>query len=288
MDVLLSGLPTCQLDTLRVENETIIIEAHTASSHANCPDCAQPSTRVHSRYVRRPKDVPWATIQVQWHLQVRRFRCLTPDCPRKLFTERLPAFVQPSARRTERLTKSLAEIALALGGAAGARLSAKLGMASSPSTLLRIIRRMCPAVVVPPRAIGIDEWAWRKGRQYGTILVDLERHRVVDLLPDCSGERVTAWLKANPTIEVIARDRSGPFANAATEGAPAAIQVADRWHLLKMSAMCCSGSLSGIVPYLTPYAHVVSWLPVRKQLLVSYSRRFPLRRVTSLAWSPPQ
>ncbi len=233
LEGLLLGLPGLYLDGLRLEAETVVIAVHTTARKARCPACNQLSDQVHSRYVRHPQDLPWAAHPVRWDLQVRRFRCLTASCPRQLFSERLAEVLPPYARRTQRLATALCQVGLALGGAAGARLGAQLGLVASPSTLLRLLRRAPVPSRRTPRVVGIDEWAWRKGRQYGTIVVDLEAHHVVELLPDCSSESVAQWLQAHPGIEVISRDRSGPFANAATQGAPEAIQVADRWHLLQ-------------------------------------------------------
>jgi transposase len=105
-------------------------------------------------------------------------------------------------------------------------------MKSSSDTLLRLIRRFCVNVVSTPRVLGVDDWAQRKGVTYGTILVDLERQQVVDLLPDRTAESLAAWLQARPGIAVIARDRSTEYARGIKEGAPRAMQVADRWHLL--------------------------------------------------------
>src|SRR5207248_3783346 len=106
-------------------------------------------------------------------------------------------------------------------------------MPTSPDTLLRRVKQLGDVPGPPPRVVGVDDWAWRKGHRYGTILVDLERGDVVDLLPDRDANTVAAWLKARPGIEVVSRDRSSTYAQAATEGASQAAQVADRWHLLK-------------------------------------------------------
>src|SRR4051812_30532161 len=108
-----------------------------------------------------------------------------------------------------------------------------MGMATSPDTLLRRVKRLKNEPAGPPRVVGIDDWAWRKGQRYGTIVVDLERSDVIDLLPDRDADTVAVWLKAHPGVEVVSRDRSATYAQAATEGAPQAAQVADRWHLLK-------------------------------------------------------
>lgn len=231
--LLLPDLAGLELTTIAVDEQMIVLELRLVTSQAACPTCGVLSDRVHSRYTRHPQDLAWAALSVRWHLQVRRFRCRNPVCPRQLFTERLPEVVPPSARRTVRLTEALRDLAFTAGGNAGSHLSAKLGVGSSPSTLLRILRSTRSPAPSAPKVVGLDEWAWRKGRTYGTIMVDLEAHRVLDLLPDCRSEHVADWLRQYPSITVISRDRSGPFATAATAGAPQATQVADRFHLLK-------------------------------------------------------
>jgi transposase len=231
--LLLPDLAGLELTNIALDGQTLILEARIVTSQASCPICGVASERVHSRYTRHPRDLAWAALSVRWHLQVRRFRCGNPVCPQQLFAERLPEVLAPSARRTARLTEALRQIAFTAGGSAGSQLSAKLGVASSPSTLVRILRSTHPPQPSAPKVVGLDEWAWRKGRTYGTIMVDLEAHRVLDLLPDCRSDHVAQWLQRYPSITIISRDRSGPFATAATAGAPQATQVADRFHLLK-------------------------------------------------------
>ena len=153
--------------------------------------------------------------------------------PRRIFAERLPGFAAPWARTTDRLRQTQTDIGSSLGGEAGARLAARMAITTSPDTLLRRVKRLKNEPAEPPRVVGIDDWAWRKGQRYGTIVVDLERSDVIDLLPDRDAETVAAWLKAHPGVEVVSRDRSATYAQAATEGASQAEQVADRWHLLK-------------------------------------------------------
>ena len=177
-------------------------------------------------------DLPAFGHELRVALLVRRFYCRQATCPKRTFAERFPGAVAPHARRTRRLSKALSRVGIALGGAAGARLARGLGMPVSRDTLLRVIRALPLPAVEPPRVVGVDDWALRKGRTYGTILVDLERHRVLDLLADRSANTVAGWLRDQPGIVVVARDRSAEYARAATNGAGQATQVADRWHLL--------------------------------------------------------
>src|SRR5262245_9032356 len=167
------------------------------------------------------------------HLTARKFFCKNADCPRVVFCERLPELVPRHARSTSRLADVQRAIAFALGGEPGSRLAAKLGLPSSPATLLRRAKQAALTPVATPRVLGVDDWAWRKGQRYGTLLVDLERGRVIDLLPGRDGEALRQWLKDHPGVEVISRDRASAYSQAAADAAPKARQIADRWHLLK-------------------------------------------------------
>ncbi len=141
--------------------------------------------------------------------------------------------VRRYGRFTERSRQVLSLICYALGGEAGARLAEHIGLEMSADTVLRTLKSSAPEESHPPvRVIGVNDWAWRKGQHYGTILVDLERHKVVGLLPERSAESLAQWLKNEPSVEVVARDRAGLYAEGATKGAPDAVQVADRFHLL--------------------------------------------------------
>ena len=197
-----------------------------------CPLCFRPSWRVHSRYQRTFADLPWATFQVRLEVRVRKFFCTNAACQRRIFTERLPDVAQPWARRTLRLAESLLAVGIALGGQAGSRLTERLQRPTPPASVLRIVQN-APLPQTPSlQAVGVDEWSWRRGHRYGTILVNLETHRVVDLLPDRSADSVAQWLAQHPGIAVVSRDRSDLYANGITQGAPRAVQVVDRFHLV--------------------------------------------------------
>jgi transposase len=200
---------------------------------ALCPDCSSTTSRVHGGYWRTLSDRPWASTPIQLRLLVRRFWCETPSCKRQTFTERLSELAPHYARTTARLRHIQTDIGLALGGAAGARRLKNQGLPGSRNTLLRRVRRYCGPETAVPEVVGIDDWSKRKGRSYGTIIVDLERHRPVDLLPDRTADTTATWMKAHPEIRVVARDRAEAYASGVSEGAPRATQVADRWHLIK-------------------------------------------------------
>lgn len=222
-----------RIDQVSATASVLVVQVVSTQVVSGCPLCGQASAQIHSRYQRMVADVPCGNRPVRLQLEVRKFFCRTATCPRKIFTERLPDLVQPSARLTNRLRLALQAVGVATGGEVGARLAPQLSMQATPSTLLRYLRVLSSLPARPVRVVGVDDWAYKRGSTYGTILVDLERHQVIDLLPDRSSETVKVWLQGHPEIEVISRDRASSYADAARQGAPQARQVADRFHLTK-------------------------------------------------------
>lgn len=222
-----------RLEMVMLETTSITVVAAPTGGTARCPVCGHPSSRVHRRGTRTLADVPWGSKAASIQVNIRHFRCLSPLCPRKIFAERLGDTAQVFARRTNRLGTELSELALALGGEPGARLATELGMAISGDTLLRLIRATPLPDSSAVRVLGVDDWAVSKGRVYGTILVDLERHCPIDLLPDRTSASLALWIRKHPQVEMVSRDRAESYANGASQGAPDALEVADRWHLLR-------------------------------------------------------
>jgi transposase len=221
-----------RIDAVALESSTIVVEATTTSTDAPCPRCHHHSTTRHCRYRRHLRDQPCRGWPLRLTLSAWKYVCPRPGCPQRLFCERLTGLARARARTTTDLDHAHRSLGLALGGEAGARLAAVLSIPTSPDTILRRVTSTPDPPPAPPRYVGIDDWATRKGHTYGTILIDLERRCVVDLLPGRDGEALRAWLAANPQVEVITRDRWPAYIRAATEAAPQAKQVADRFHLL--------------------------------------------------------
>jgi len=179
-------------------------------------------------------DLPSQGRLVRISLRTRRFRCVVADCEQRIFTERLEATgSRPFALRTTRLEGIVHHLGLALGGRPGQSFARRLLLPVGKDTLLRIVRRHAAPPPDLPRVVGIDDWALKRGQRYGTVLVDLERRRIIDLLPDRDAATVATWLAAHSSIDIIARDRGAGYIQAATNGRPEAIQIADRWHLME-------------------------------------------------------
>lgn len=227
-----------------VTDQMITLTVISTQQHPCCPLCGRTASRVHSHYRRQLTDMSCAGRRVRLLLQVRKFFCDEKTCARKIFTERLTPFIEPWARVTTRFFQAMEQIGLATSGMLGARLGDRLGMPASWMTILRRVMARPSASLKQVVELGIDDFSFRRGRTFGTILVDLQSHHVIDLLPDRSVKTVSAWMRAHPEIRLVSRDRGGDYASATTAGAPQARQCADRFHVLKNLGEALEGVLA--------------------------------------------
>ena len=218
---------------VEITQTQLTVEVISTQPCARCPGCGNLSDSVHCQYQRTVHDVPCGGRNVVLRLRVRKFCCRSAPCPRKVFAERLPDLVQPWARVSNRLLEELKAMGLAASAEVSERLAPRLGMQVKAPTLLRYLR----TIKDPPKAdvtvLGIDDFAMRRGNKYGTILINVQTGRPLDLLPDRTAEAVMPWLSTHPEIQVVSRDRASAFAEAVSRVLPHATQVADRYHLVQ-------------------------------------------------------
>jgi transposase len=251
-------------------DDDVLVTARAGIQVAKCPLCGSPSRRVHSRYVRQVSDLPCSGRSVRLRVMARRFCCSAQHCRRRIFAERFDeTLLLVRSRRTRRLDCVVHHLGLALGGRPAASFAKRLMLPVSNDTVLRVVRaRACPRAE-PLNVVGIDDWAFRRNHSYGTIVCDLERRRIVTLLPDREMATVEAWLAGHPDIRVLSRDRGGGYGEAASKALPYAIQVADRWHLMENAS---SAFLSAVRKSMRPIRAAIGATTINPELLTCAER----------------
>jgi transposase len=258
MKTILAAPNLLKIENISFCSHEVRLVVKTRLLKATCPSCCWQSDKAHSRYQRRLADLPWEGIAVELILSVRKFFCLNPDCRRQIFCERLPGLAAPYAHKTLRLNELLTRLGVALGGRPGARIAFGMGIKIGRDALLAQVRCAEPAQSTTVRVLGVDDFAFRKGQSYGTILVDQERRQVIDLLPDREAATLANWLGGHSGIEIVTRDRASYYADGIKKGAPQAVQIADRWHLQKNLREALENVLNGHRSHLKKGAAVLS------------------------------
>jgi transposase len=241
----LVGLPEgLEVGSFEVTDQEVTLTVVSTQQTPCCPLCGRRASRVQSHYRRQLTEMSCAGRRVRFILHARKFFCDEQTCVRKIFTERLVPFIQPWARVTTRFFQAMEDIGLATSGMLGARLGKRLGMPASGMTILRpMMARPCASVERVVQ-LGIDDFSFRRGRTFGTMLVERPRHQVIDRLSDRSVETVSAWMRVHPEIRLVSRDRAGDYASAVARAAPQARQCADRFHLHKTLREALEGVLA--------------------------------------------
>lgn len=230
-DVLFPGIDV-RLEGVSVTAALLFVDAVACGRPPCCPGCLWRGRRVHSTYRRTLSERPLGGQKLVVRLRVRRFFCDRKSCSRRTFVEQVDRLTERRRRSSLGLKEWLTTVAVELGGRAGERLCRKLNLAAGRTRLVKLLEEP-PTLERAPRVLGVDEFAFRRGRRYGTILVDVEAGRVVDVLRDRTSETFAAWLTAHPGAEIVCRDRASTYTKAIKEAAPDAMEIADRWHLLQ-------------------------------------------------------
>ncbi|SDI63002.1 ISL3 family transposase [Desulfosporosinus hippei] len=216
---------------LENSNGIIIFIKSLTHSHV-CPKCGQTTKSYHSTYRRRIQDLPILGKSVYLNVSAYRYNCENKSCEQKVFSEELSGFTGKYRRMTSRLEDFIITLALNTSCEGTARICKQMNIKISGDTVIKILLRN--AALLDPKCgefIGVDDWAYKKGHTYGTIICDGVSHKPVALLDGRDGSALKDWLKKNQHVKIITRDRASSYAKAIMEALPEVMQIADRFHL---------------------------------------------------------
>ena len=231
MSIVFSGLSSLVIEDVADQDGVIEVRARTPGGPVRCPGCGGLTGHVHGYYQRTVADTPAGGRPVVLHVRVRRMRCPALNCPMQTFREQVPGVLDRYQRRTTRLTGQVSAVARELAGRASARLLPALGIGVSRHAMLRVLLNIPLPALTVPRVLGIDDFALRRGSAYATVLIDAGTGRRVDVVQGRTADVAEKWLRDHPGVEVVCRDGSGAYGEAARQALPGAVQVSDRWHL---------------------------------------------------------
>lgn len=232
------------IESCDFEDERVKLYVSSKTKEEGCPYCQEKSSRIHSRYVRTLRDLPGFGKESVIVFNARKFFCDNPLCSKKTFAEQPGNQIFRYRRRTCRCETAVYRHALALSSIQTSRLLAGIGISVSRSTVLRDLHRLRLPDTESLSKVGVDDWAFRKGVTYGTIIVDLDDGHVCDMLGTREEADFSTWLSSHPHISMVSRDRSTEYSAAIKSTGRDIIEVADRFHLLKNMSDCITKIVS--------------------------------------------
>jgi transposase len=227
----------------------ILIKMETKTMSATCPDCGMESTNRNCGYTRaKMQDLPILGNKVFLQIYAQMFSCMNPACKVSTFTENLPGLAGSYRQWTMRCEALIMAIAVNTSCEAASRICKEMNIGICGDTIIRMLLRNVREMPFYGEAIGVDDFALKKGQNYGTMICDLESHRPLALLPGRDGQSLKEWLARNKQVKLVTRDRAGSYAAAINEVLPNAVQVADRFHLYQNLLLAVKEALNGIIP----------------------------------------
>lgn len=216
-----------------IDKDKVFITAKSLTRTQCCPYCGASTSKYHSTYERTLQDLPVLGKKTVIKLKAHKYYCMNDECITKQFCETVDDFCSCQRRMTTRLEDFIAILAVNSSCEGAARICKYMGITTNGDSIIRLLLLKCDKLpeFKAGFAIGVDDWAYKKGQTYGTIIVDEATHTPIELLEGRDGEKLKEWLSNNKHIKVVTRDRASAYASAISEVLPECLQVADRYHL---------------------------------------------------------